>query len=41
MFLNENEFKETLEKWKKCNSEMSDLLNDPDYQSELVSYKSK
>jgi hypothetical protein len=40
MILNENEFKETLEKWKKSNLEMSDMLNDPGYQQELISYKS-
>ena len=40
MFLNENEFKETLDKWKKSNTEMSDLLNEAGYQSELIAYKS-
>jgi len=40
MFLNESEFKEILEKWKKCNTEMSELLTDSNYQEELVSYKS-
>ncbi len=40
MFLNENEFKETLDKWKKSNTEMSDLLNEAGYQSELITYKS-
>jgi len=41
IFLGENEFKEVLEKWKKYNNEMAELLNDADYQGELVSYKSK
>lgn len=41
LFLNEIEFKEVLEKWKKYNNEMGELLNDSDYQGELVSYKSK
>lgn len=41
MFLNENEFKETLEKWKKSNTEMNDLLNEAGYQTELITYKSK
>jgi len=40
MFLNEAEFKEILEKWKKYNTEMSELLTDSNYQEELVSYKS-
>ena len=40
MFLNEAEFKEILEKWKKSNTEMSELLTDSNYQEELVSYKS-
>ena len=40
IFLNEGEFKEILEKWKKCNIEMSTLLSEPDYQTELIAYKS-
>ena len=41
IFLNENEFKEVLDNWRKYNNEMSELLNDADYQGELVSYKSE
>ena len=40
LYLNEDEFKEILQKWKSCNEQMSKLLSDPDYQNELMAYKS-
>jgi len=41
IFLNENDFRDIYSKWKKYNSEMNELQNNPKYQSEILSYKSK
>jgi len=39
VFLNEEEFKEILDKWKKLSAEMNDLQNNSKYQEEIISYK--
>ena len=41
IFLNESEFRDIYSKWKKYNAEMNELQNNPKYQSEILSYKSK
>ncbi len=40
MLLNQTEFRDVFEKWKKYHHEMTELMNNNDYQAELISYKS-
>lgn len=39
LYLNEEEFKEILSKWQKCNLEISQLQSDSNYQEEFISFK--